>query len=88
MTTYRAGTLVFCDFAFGGKPKGKAIEVIEPGQGNRVEGKIKVQLTETVGAYKKGEILELKAHVAVPRKQEFHKPGSVFRWVNGLYQWS
>ena len=87
MTKYSTKTPVFCDFHFGGKPKGIAVEIVEPGQGNRSGGKIKVRLTETVGAYKKGEILELDAKTAVPRKQEFSKPDSFHRWVNTQYEW-
>jgi hypothetical protein len=87
MNTYKAGTRCFCDFHFGGKPKAKCIEVIQPGSGKDNKGKILVELTETVGAYKKGERLELDTFTAVPVKQEFRKSGSFYRWVDTNYQW-
>lgn len=89
MKVYKAGTKVFCDFHFGGKPKGKVIRVIEPGEGRRSNsGKIEVQLTETVGAYKKGETLILSAFQAVPCAQEISlKKGQYFRRVNTLYRY-
>ena len=66
MTTFTKGTKVFCDFHFGGKPKGKVVEVNIPGNGKDTFGIVKVKLTETVGAYKKGEIIEVSTYVAVP----------------------
>lgn len=69
MKQYSIGTKVFCDFHFGGKPKGVVVEIVKPGRGNRSpEGEIRVKLTETVGAYKKGEILSVSAFKAVPVK--------------------
>lgn len=89
MTTYSTTTPVFLDFHFGGKPSGIVTRVIKPGRGNRVtEGEIEVRLTETVGAYRKGELLTVAASVAVPKKQEFKKPGSRFRWVNTDYSFA
>ena len=86
MKTYTLGTPVFCDFHFSGKPRGKVVEILEPGDGKRVTvGKVRVKLSETVGAYRKGEILTVSAFVAVPRKQEFRKRGSYYRWVNTDY---
>jgi len=38
MNTYTVGTRVFCDFAFGGKPKGKVIAIIKPGNGRNING--------------------------------------------------
>lgn len=88
MRTYGKGARLFCDFHFSGKPKAICLEVIEPGQGNQItQGKIKVQLTETVGGYKRGEILELTASTAVPLEQKFSKHGSPFIWVNTDYAW-
>ena len=47
------------------------MRVIKPGDGqNRVDGEIEVKLTETVGAYHKGELLVLPAWQAVPVNQE------------------
>jgi hypothetical protein len=88
MNIYGAGTRLFCDFVFGGKPKAVCLEVIKPGSGRSSEGKIKVKLLETIGAYKKGEVLIIKSIVAVPEKQEFRKPGSFYRWINTNYQWA
>lgn len=93
LTTYHAGTRVFCDFHFGGKPKGVVERVESPGRGNVPSshpeaGKLVVRLTETVGAYQKGERLTLPACTAVPRKQEFRKRGSFFRWVRTDYQFA
>ena len=86
MTTYGIGTKVFCDFHFGGKPKGKVVEIIKPGNGkSATQGQIVVELTETVGAYRKGERLTLNSWLAVPCAQEFKKRGSCFRWVNTDY---
>ena len=87
MTTYGVGTKVFCDF-IECKPEGVAVRVVEPGTGRVVtEGLVEVRLTQSRGAYKKGEILSLKACRAVPIAQGFHKPGSCFRYVNTSYEW-
>lgn len=88
MKTYTIGAKVFCDFHFGGKPRGKVVAIIQPGTGKDSSGKVKVQLSETVGAYRKGETLELSTFQAVPVKQEFRKSGSYFRWVNTDYQFA
>ena len=86
MKTYTVGTKVFCDFHFGGKPRGKVIEIVEPGDGKRMTtGKVRVQITETVGAYRNGEVLIVNTFEAVPVKQEFRKRGSFFRWINTDY---
>lgn len=88
MSTYTVGARLFCDFPFGGKPKAVCTAVIEPESGNKAtEGRIKVRLTETIGAYRKGEELTLTASQAVPIKQEFRKPNSVFRYVRTDYRW-
>lgn len=89
MITYTVGTACFCDYHFGGKPAGKVVEIVEPGDGRGlVKGLVRVQLTETVGAYRKGEVVELPAWQAVPKKQEFRKPGSCFRFVSTSYQYT
>jgi len=88
LKTYGKGARLFCDFPFGGKPKAVCVAVIEPGNGNESKGRVRVRLTETQGAYCKGEELELACWQAVPVKQEFRKPGSCFRYVNTAYQWS
>lgn len=88
MKTYSKNTRLFCDFHFGGKPKAVCKAVLEPGNGKDKAGKVLVKLTETIGAYKKGEELTLSTFYAVPVKQEFRKPGSFHRWVNTDYQWA
>lgn len=73
---------------FWGKPKGVCLEVVEEGAGNKSEGQIRIKLTETVGAYRKGEVLTLSAFQAVPVKQE--RPlvrGEYFRRVRTDYKW-
>jgi len=87
MKTYTVGDRLFCDFHFGGKPKAVCVRVIEPGTGKSSSGSVLVKLTETVGAYHKGEQMEVSTFEAVPVKQEFRKRGSVFRWVNTDYEW-
>lgn len=88
MNNYTVGARLFCDFAFGGKPKAKCVEVIESGVGNKASGKVLVELTETVGAYGKGERLVLNAVQAVPLQQEQgRRAGEYFRRVNTQYAW-
>jgi hypothetical protein len=87
MKTYSKNTRLFCDFHFGGKPKAICKAVLKPGNGKDKSGTVLVKLTETVGAYRKGEELELSTFYAVPTKQEFRKRESCFRWVNTNYQW-
>lgn len=88
MNTYTIGTKVFCDFAFGGKPRAVVTAIIEPGSGKSRDGQIQVRLTETVGAYHRGEMLTLPAGDVVPVRQEFRKRGSRFRWINTDYQFA
>jgi hypothetical protein len=90
MKTYTVGTKVFLDFAFSGKPLGIVTEIITPGNGNcagGTGGEIRVRITGNLGApaYRVGEVLTASASIAVPRAQEFRKPGSCFRWVNTDY---
>lgn len=89
MKTYTIGTRCFCDFAFGGKPSGKVVEIITPGTGQSSTGRVLVELTETTGAYHKGEKLEVETCYAVPKAQELkHRAGQVFRRVNTKYQYA
>jgi len=89
MKTFKAGTKVFCDFHFGGKPKGTAIAVVEPGNGKIITaGRVKVKLSETVGAYQKGEVLTVPAWQCVPCCMEIKlKSGQFIRRVNTDFQW-
>ena len=89
MRHFGVGTKVFCDFTFGGKPEGKVVAVIKPGDGNRNAGEVLVQLTETVGAYRKGERLAISTYQAVPMVME--RPlnrGEYFRRISTLYAYT
>lgn len=88
MNTYTKGARLFCDFHFGGKPKAIALEVVQPGNGKDIAGKVRVRLIETVGAYRKGEILELSTYYAVPLKEiKPRRTGQFFTRVSTLYSW-
>lgn len=83
---YTVGAKLSCDFHFGGKPKAVCIEVVEEGCGRcSSPGKLRVRLTETVGAYKKDEILEIDTFHAVPLPQLFTK--GYFGHVHTNYHW-
>lgn len=83
---FTTGTKVFCDFPFGGKPRGKVVEVLQAGNGRDHNGKVRVLLTETDGAYRKGEILELGTFKAVPVVMERKlRAGEFYRRVSTLY---
>lgn len=85
---YSVGTRVFCDFFFGGKPEGIVKEIIRPGDGKcRAPGLVSVKLSKSAGPYKRGEIVKVPTWQAVPKKQEFRKPGSCFRYVNTDFEW-
>lgn len=85
--TYGVGAKLFCDFHFSGKPKAVCVAVIRPGTGKDRSGLIRARITENHRAYRKGEEIEINTFFAVPVKQEFRKPGSVFRWVDTNYAW-
>lgn len=88
MKTFSVGAKLFCDFAFGGKPEGICISVITPGNGKDQQGKVRVRLTQSAGAYKKGEEMEISTFQAVPRAMERKlKRGEFFRRVSTLYAW-
>lgn len=85
---FKAGAKLFCDFPFGGKPEAICVKVITPGNGRDSAGKVRVRLTESVRAYRKGEELEISTFQAVPRVMERRlKPGEYFRRVSTLYRW-
>lgn len=89
MKSYTVGTKVFCDFHFGGKPRGKVIEIVKPGTGRDTSGAVRVELTETVGAYRKGEILTVPTWQAVPVAQKIKlHAGQYFRRVSTDYQFA
>lgn len=83
---YSAGDRLSCDFHFGGKPKAICREVVEEGCGRcSSPGKLKVELTETVGAYRKGEILEIDTFHAVPTSHLYTR--GFFLRVRTNYHW-
>lgn len=85
LKAYTVGTECFCDFHFGGRPKGKVVEVTIPGTGKDTSGRVVVELTETVGAYKKGERRTVPAWQAVPCKQEIRS--GIYRRVNTQFEY-
>lgn len=87
MNTYTIGAKVFCDFHFSGKPRGIVTEIVKAGTGRDSSGKVKVKLTETAGAYRKGEILEVSTFYAVPVKQKLPlERGQFFSRISTDYQ--
>ncbi len=85
MKTYGPGTKVFLDW-IASKPEGRCLRVIEPGAGNSLDGKIEVEITDP-SWLTKNDVVVVKAKDAVPKAQEFRKPGSFYRWVNTDYRW-
>ena len=87
---FSTGTRLFCDFPFGGKPKAKCIRVIEPGNGkSATRGRILVEITETSGAYRNGERIELTACQAVPLVMRLSlRKGQFFIRVSTCYAWT
>ena len=89
MKQYTVGTKVFCDYHFGGKPRGVAVEIVKPGTGKDSCGEIRVKLSKSVGAYKKGEIVTVPSWQAVPCAQELKlKSGQFFRRVSTDHEWT
>lgn len=86
---YRAGTRVFLDYAFGGKPKGIVTRVIAPGTGFRsVDGRIAVQLLDKWADLLPGRVVEVSAYLAVPLPQEIPlKAGQFYRRINTNYRY-
>jgi hypothetical protein len=88
MNTYKAGTKLFCDFHFSGKPDAVCIEVLKPGDGRRGDGLVRVKVTKDAGAYRAGEVLELSTFVAVPKAEVLPlKHGQYLTRVSTLYRW-
>lgn len=87
MKQYKCGTSVMCDFHFGGKPHGKVVEVVAPGNGrNNPSGKCRVKITnENHGAYRKGEIIEIPAWQCVPHAHVFTR--GYFLHVRTNFEW-
>jgi hypothetical protein len=89
MNEYREGAMLFCDFAFCGKPRARCIEVVEEGDGrSATDGRIRVRLLEDCKGYRKDEVIVINACTAVPIKQEITlSEGQFIRRVNTLYRW-
>jgi len=81
------GTKVLCDFWFGGKPEAVVTEIIKPGSGKRNDGKVRVRMTQTSGAWHKGEIREISTGMAVPRSMiRPRQSGEFFMRCSTRYQ--
>lgn len=61
----KAGTTAKLD-TFAGLVPCKVVEVITAGDGKSGNGKVRIKLTATVGAYEKGEILERDSASVIP----------------------
>lgn len=85
MRQYKTGQLAFLDVAY--LVPCKVLAVLESGNGLRsLNGKVKVKLTATRGAYKRGEVLEYTADHVIPRKHVFVRSSKYriqtdFAWV-------
>ena len=89
MKEFTVGARVFCDFCFGGKPHGRVINVLKPGNGRCGNGTVRVKLTESAGAYRRGEIFDVSTFVAVPVDMELPLTrGEYIRRVSTLYQFN
>lgn len=88
MKTCTVGERVFMDYHFGGKPKGIVVEVVQPGNGKSLAGEIRVRLTETVRAYRKGEIVVGNASNVVPLSCILPlRAGQYHTRISTLYEW-
>ncbi len=84
--TYHAGARALLDAFISGMIPCKVLEVIKPGQGNRMlDGDIRIQITEDCKGYRKGEILREPAHDVVPRDR-LYTSGYHYR-INTQYEW-
>lgn len=58
-TKYRAGSRCYLDFIFSGLVPAKVLRVLVSGRGFvSTEGRVEVEVTESRGPYKKGEVLK------------------------------
>lgn len=72
MKEYEAGCKAYID-VFAGMIRCTVLCVVKACNGKRLgdTGEIVIRLDETVGAYKKGEVLDQKGVYVVPRKHRF-----------------
>jgi hypothetical protein len=86
--TYHAGAFAFFDAFTSGLVPCKVVQVIKPGQGNRVcdGSEIRIQVTEDHKAYRKGEFLTEPAHLVVPRDRLFTR--GIYYRINTQYEWA
>jgi hypothetical protein len=86
LKTYGAGKQAMID-SFGGMIPCVVKKVIEPGRGQYpTEGKVQVEVTKSVGGYRKGEIVERSASYIVPCG--YLRRGKYSSSINTLYRWA
>lgn len=85
-TTYGVGTKAYLD-TFAGMVPCVVTEILRPGANGKLitRDDVVIKLTQTVQAYKKGEILTESASSVVPRKQIIERKYS--RRVNVCYKY-
>jgi len=87
MKTYPTGTLAFLD-TFAGMIPCKVIKILIDGANGKIVGhdELEIELTKSIGAYRKGEILTESASNVVPRP---HRIKRQFDYrINNLYRYS
>lgn len=81
MKEYYVGTKVFLDF-MSALPTGRVVEIIEEGNGNTTEGKIKVKLDKVFGF---SNIYVGNANTVVPIKQLIYR--GIYKRIRTDYSW-
>ena len=82
---FHAGALAYYD-SIPGPLKVKVMNVNIPGDGNCLEGSLDLKATQTLGAYRKGELLlNRRSAYVVPREMSFYRAG--WRRVNTNFRW-
>ena len=82
--TYRAGHMARFDaFGTGCQIRVRVLDVLKPGNGKLVGyGKIKVRVLNTACGWRKGEVIEIGAHVCIPCSHiKGDKIQTNFEWV-------
>ena len=86
LQTFYAGEAAFYDAHTHILPC-RVLEVIKPGNGRVVtSGRLKIELTKTVGPYKKGETMEVSGYHTFPKTHSSWKESGQMR-INPLYRW-
>jgi hypothetical protein len=84
-TDFCAGAAAYFDSAAGMIP-GKVTAVLEPGLGTVcTQGKVRFEVTRKYGPYRPGEVLEVRAYRAVPRRHLML--GRAKLAINTLFAW-